>query len=99
MTTTDVNMIRLAVIGDFGQASATEAFPVDSVGALVRSWKPDYVMSLGDNNYILGEQATLDVNVGKNFGEYIYTPEPPPLTQHAQWLRPGSVQIHDHHRR
>ena len=78
MTTTDVNMIRLAVIGDFGQASATEAFPVDSVGALVRSWKPDYVMSLGDNNYILGEQATLDVNVGKNFGEYIYTPEPPP---------------------
>jgi hypothetical protein len=64
--------IRFALIGDFGETLADQTFPVDRVGALIRSWNPDFVVTSGDNNYVLGEASTIDVNVGKNFTGYIY---------------------------
>ncbi|MDX2080944.1 MAG: Calx-beta domain-containing protein [Terrimicrobiaceae bacterium] len=64
--------VRFAVIGDFGETLADETFPLDHVAAMVRSWNPDFVVSVGDNNYVLGEAATIDVNIGKNFTGYIY---------------------------
>ncbi len=73
--------LRLAIIGDFGEASATEIFPVDVVGQMVASWDPQWVLSLGDNNYVLGSADTIDVNIGKNFGQFIY-PKGTGYTQH-----------------
>ncbi len=64
--------IRFAVIGDFGQTFPDQIFPVDHVGAMMRSWDPDFIVSVGDNNYQLGLAGTADVNIGKNFTGYIY---------------------------
>lgn len=64
--------IRFAVIGDYGETLADQTFPLDQVGAMIRSWNPDFVVSLGDNNYVLGQASTIDVNIGKNFTEFIY---------------------------
>lgn len=64
--------IRFAVIGDFGQTFPDQTFPVDHVGAMIRSWNPDFIVSVGDNNYQLGQAETADVNLGKNFTSYIY---------------------------
>ncbi len=64
--------IRFAVIGDFGQTFPHQTFPLDHVAAMIRSWNPDFVVSVGDNNYQLGLAATADVNIGKNFSAFIY---------------------------
>lgn len=64
--------IRFAIIGDFGETLPDQTYPVDRVGAMVRSWAPDWVVSVGDNNYILGQASTIDVNIGKNFTSFIY---------------------------
>jgi tartrate-resistant acid phosphatase type 5 len=64
--------IRFAVIGDFGQTFADQTFPLDHVAAMIRSWNPDFVVSVGDNNYQLGLAATADVNIGKNFTGFVY---------------------------
>ena len=48
-----------------------------AVAALVKSWKPDFVITAGDNNYPRGEAATIDANIGKYYAEFIgnYTGE------------------------
>ena len=71
-TPTGPGAIRFAVIGDFGQTFSDQIFPVDHVGAMMRSWNPDFIVSVGDNNYQLGLAGTADVNIGKNFSGYIY---------------------------
>ena len=42
--------IRIAAIGDFGEDNIEEK----QVSDLVKSWKPDHVITLGDNNYPVG---------------------------------------------
>src|SRR5262245_12092266 len=59
---------RFAVIGDFGTDSAGEA----DVANLVKSWNPDLILTVGDNNYPVGGADTIDVNIGKHYHEYIY---------------------------
>ncbi len=59
---------KFAIIGDFGLASSNEA----AVADLVKSWNPDYIVSLGDNNYELGESITIDTNIGLYYHDYIY---------------------------
>ncbi|MEX0643644.1 MAG: Ig-like domain-containing protein [Pirellulales bacterium] len=59
--------IDFAVIGDFGFDGPNEA----SVAALVRSWSPDFVTTVGDNNYDVGSAATIDANIGKHYHEFI----------------------------
>jgi tartrate-resistant acid phosphatase type 5 len=59
--------VRFAVIGDFGADTPDEA----AVAALVKSWKPDFVVTTGDDNYPRGEAATIDANIGKYYAEYI----------------------------
>src|SRR5688572_12594386 len=39
--------VRFATIGDFGNNSTAEA----DVANLVKSWNPDHIIALGDNNY------------------------------------------------
>jgi len=59
--------IRFAVIGDYGLDGPAEA----EVAALVRGWAPDFVITLGDNNYPAGAAATIDANVGKHYATFI----------------------------
>ncbi len=60
--------ITFAAIGDFGSNDANEL----DVAYLVKSWNPDFIITLGDNNYPDGEAATIDATIGKYFHEYIY---------------------------
>ena len=56
-----------AAIGDFGSA-----FPSTlAVSKLVKSWRPDFIITLGDNNYPVGAAETLDRNVGQFYHEFI----------------------------
>jgi tartrate-resistant acid phosphatase type 5 len=59
---------QFAVIGDYGlSTSAGEA----KVATLVKGWNPDYIITVGDNNYPNGSAATIDANVGKYYHDYI----------------------------
>jgi hypothetical protein len=58
---------RFAAIGDYGIDNAGEA----AVANLVKSWAPDFVITLGDNNYPYGSGQTIDANIGKYFHELI----------------------------
>jgi hypothetical protein len=55
---------QFAVIGDYGDDSPNEA----AVAALVKSWEPAYVVTVGDNYYDFGQ---IDRQVGKYYGEFI----------------------------
>jgi hypothetical protein len=59
---------EFAVIGGYGVANENEA----SVAQMVKSWKPDFIITLGGNNYPGGEFSTIDANIGQYFHEYIY---------------------------
>ena len=57
----------VAVIGDYGQAGSHE----EAVAKMVHGWKPDIVLTLGDNNYNFGDAKTMDENVFQYYGRYI----------------------------
>jgi tartrate-resistant acid phosphatase type 5 len=59
--------VRFAVIGDYGLAGE----PARDVAALIKSWQPEFIITLGDNNYPHGAAATIDQNVGQYYHEYI----------------------------
>jgi tartrate-resistant acid phosphatase type 5 len=58
---------RFAVIGDFGVNTVDEM----AVAKLVRGWHPDYIVTVGDNNYPNGETDTIDLNIGQHFASFI----------------------------
>jgi len=58
---------RFAVIGDFGAAGKNE----EAVAKLVNSWKPEFIVTTGDNNYELGLDMTIDANIGQYYHDYI----------------------------
>jgi hypothetical protein len=57
----------VAVIGDFGRDNPDEA----AVAELVRSWSPELVATVGDNNYPDGAADTIDRNIGKYYHDFI----------------------------
>ena len=59
---------RFAVIGDYGTDSSAEA----DVAELVKSWDPAIILTTGDNNYPDGTAETIDENIGKHYGDFIY---------------------------
>lgn len=59
--------VRIAIIGDYGDGSQQEG----QVAKLVKSWTPDYVVTVGDNNYPSGAASTIDRNIGRFYHEYI----------------------------
>src|ERR1700761_320641 len=59
--------MRFAVIGDFGVDTPDES----RVANLVKKDHPDFIITVGDNNYPAGEAATIDQNIGQYFSEYI----------------------------
>jgi len=60
-------LTRFAAIGDFGINSDGER----AVAALIKGWSPDFVITLGDNNYPSGGADTIDINIGQFFHELI----------------------------
>jgi hypothetical protein len=65
--------VTFVVIGDFGQNSKSEK----AVAEMVKSWKFDFIITTGDNNYPLGSKKTIQKNIGKYYGDYIYNPDAP----------------------
>lgn len=59
--------MRFAIVGDYGDPNPA----ADRVAAMVRKWKPDLVLTVGDNNYPVGAPETIDANIGKRYGAFI----------------------------
>lgn len=66
-TPTPLPPTRIAVIGDYGFAGEAAA----GVAKLVKSWNPDVIITVGDNNYLDGAASTIDQNVGQYYREFI----------------------------
>ncbi|WP_052732795.1 metallophosphoesterase family protein [Hymenobacter terrenus] len=58
---------RFAAIGDYGFAGE----PNRDVAQLVKSWNPDFIITMGDNNYDRGAANTIDANIGQYYHEFI----------------------------
>jgi tartrate-resistant acid phosphatase type 5 len=66
-TVGDRLLTRFAVIGDYGINSEGER----SVATMIKGWRPEFVITTGDNNYPSGAADTIDVNIGQFFHELI----------------------------
>ncbi len=60
--------IKFGVIGDYGH----DGPDLLSVSNLIKSWNPDFIITLGDNNYDIGSSFTIDENIGQYFHEFIF---------------------------
>ena len=60
-------VVRFAAVGDYGSSGPNES----AVSNLIKSWDPEFVITLGDNNYESGEQSTIDVNIGQYYNQFI----------------------------
>ncbi|MCU0486758.1 MAG: metallophosphoesterase [Anaerolineales bacterium] len=60
--------VTFAVIGDYGMGDEAEG----RVASLVQSWNPDLVLTVGDNNYPLGEAETIDAHIGQFYQDFIF---------------------------
>lgn len=60
--------IHFAVIGDYGSDGQAEL----DVANEVKSWNPDFIVTLGDNNYNSGSASTIDDNIGQYYHEFIH---------------------------
>ena len=61
------SLTKFAVIGDFGWDGSDEL----AVANLVKSWNPDFIITVGDDNYDNGDASTIDKNIGKYYHDYI----------------------------
>ena len=60
--------VRFVVIGDYGEGNQAE----QDVSELVKSWNPDLIITVGDNNYPIGSAETIDQNIGRYYQEFIH---------------------------
>jgi tartrate-resistant acid phosphatase type 5 len=60
--------VVFAVIGDYGSGNNDEA----DVARLILSWQPDFIITLGDNNYPNGSADYIDKAIGQFFHSYIF---------------------------
>jgi len=66
----DQSTIRFAIIGDYGNPD--NKFASIHVSDLVKSWRPQFIATVGDNNYPSGEASTIDANVGQYYSYYMH---------------------------
>lgn len=64
----DSSLIRFAVIGDYGTGDLNEEFVSD----LVHTWSPDFIVTVGDNNYPAGSKDTIDDRIGRSYHDFIF---------------------------
>ena len=65
-----------AVVGDFGDVATKsnnpyEQFPANYVAEAIRNFAPDFIISLGDDNYVEGKREWKDFNTGKLYAPFI----------------------------
>jgi hypothetical protein len=60
--------VVFAAIGDYGSGNQDEG----DVAKLIDSWQPDFIITMGDNNYPSGSAIHIDDAVGQFFHNYIY---------------------------
>lgn len=60
--------VRFVLLGDFGFDDANEL----AVASLVKSWSPDFIVTLGDNSYPESNATTIDETIGKYYSEFIH---------------------------
>lgn len=60
--------VKFAVVGDYGDVGDESR----SVAKLIKSWEPDFVLTVGDNNYPSGGAETIDECVGSLYSTYVY---------------------------
>ncbi len=58
---------RFGVIGDYSAGQG-----LLDVSNLIKSWNPNFIVTVGDNNYPSGDASTIDQNIGQYFHSYIY---------------------------
>jgi tartrate-resistant acid phosphatase type 5 len=83
------DLVRFAVIGDYGLDGSNEA----KVADLVTSWNPDFVITTGDNNYYEGAASTIDRNIGQYYCQFIgnYRGKPEECSlENRFWPSPGN---------
>jgi tartrate-resistant acid phosphatase type 5 len=68
---TPADAATLAVIGDFGACADDRCADEGGVADLVASWRPNAVITVGDNNYPNGSTATLDRNIRSFYGAFL----------------------------
>ena len=56
------------MIGDYGEGNQAEA----DVATLIHGWNPDFVITVGDNNYPLGAADTIDARIGQYYHDFIF---------------------------
>jgi len=61
-------VLRFAAVGDYGMGNQAES----DVAQLIKSWNPEFVITLGDNNYPNGQAATIDGHIGKDYADFIF---------------------------
>ena len=66
--------VTIGVLGDWGVASFGPPWTgiEGQIAGLVKSWNPDIILTLGDNNYSSGHAGTIDLNIGQFYHEFIY---------------------------
>lgn len=71
--------VTFAVIGDYGSTAvnASDAKTELQVANLVKSWQPDFIVTVGDNNYECGGADTIVQNIGQYYCDYIANPDAP----------------------
>jgi tartrate-resistant acid phosphatase type 5 len=84
--------VRVAVLGDFGLAG----LPLADVTRVVRSWSPDVIVTVGDNNYPSGDASTMEANVGQYFGDYVRAGRFFPTLGNHDWNTPEAKPYLDY---
>lgn len=69
----DSDSLVFAVIGDYGLQGMNER----KVADMVKSWKPDFIITTGDNNYYTGDFSGLVTNISIYYYDYIYNYDAP----------------------
>lgn len=70
---TAAGCVRFAVIGDFGDQTNNNGAPEANVATVVKSWSPQFIITVGDNNYNCGTYSTIVAN-NHPYCDYIYNP-------------------------
>ena len=79
-----------AVVGDFGTGGA----PQRAVARLMRSWHPDFLLSTGDQSYLLGTDALLEQNIFRPYRDLFRgTAFFPTLGNHDVYLNGGRDEL------
>ncbi len=88
---TPLPAVRFAIIGDFGLAGPAE----QAVADLVHAWQPDFIVTVGDNNYPDGTHDTVQANVLRYYGEDIRAGRFFPALGNHDWRQGIDSFLHD----